>query len=63
MLTQAVTAKFKRAAAFHEALKNTAATIAPTQRQLALEETAVVVIRIADNAKNAYSNAEECRKD
>jgi hypothetical protein len=49
VLTQAVTAKFKRAAGFHEAGKNTAATIAPTQRRRALEETAVAVIRIADN--------------
>jgi hypothetical protein len=49
VLTQAVTAKFKKAAAFLEARKNIAVTIAPTQSRRALEETAVAVILTADN--------------
>jgi len=44
-----VTAKFTTAAGFHEAGKNTAAIIAPTRRHQGLEETAVAVIRIADD--------------
>jgi hypothetical protein len=42
-----VTAKFKRAAGFLGARKDTAATIAPMQRRRALEEIAVAVIRTA----------------
>jgi hypothetical protein len=64
VLTQAVTAKFKRAAGFHEAGKNTAATIAPTPRRRALEATAVAVIQIADNEENtdsAFSTFQDTR--
>jgi len=50
VLTQVVTAKFKRAAGFLKTRKSTAAIIALTQRRRGPEETAVAVIRTADDA-------------
>ena len=55
MLIQAVTARFKTEKGFLEARKSTAAIIAPRQRRRGVEETAVAVIRTADDEGNPDS--------